>query len=164
MVARSLGLRSQLDAFRGVARDDRIAAQLTALVPNRRDNVVAAVARAVLAHVPAFLLVPAFPRRDGQLLFGRRLVVRWVQQRKRLPDRFRGAVAVQCLRTRVPARNASFLIEHVDRAIADRVDDELHSGFALTQLLLDVVAARDVALQARVGSVERAGAPASGLE
>ena len=61
-VTRALGLLTQLDTLRRIASDDRKTLQYPVVVADGRNAVIATVARAIFALVPAVFLVPALPR------------------------------------------------------------------------------------------------------
>ncbi len=88
--------------------------------------------------MPAFLLEPALARRDEELAFGRRLPVGRIEDREVPADDFLRGVAIERLGARIPAGDAPLGIEHVDRVILDRVDDEPGALLALAQRLLDL--------------------------
>ena len=53
-----------------------------------------------------------------------------------LTENLRGGIAIERLRTGIPACDPTFGIEHVDGAVLDRIDDQPSSVFTLAQGLL----------------------------
>src|SRR6185437_6203079 len=153
-VACALGLLAQLEPHRRVTGDDGKTAKIAGLVADRRDYVVAAIPAAVLAQMPAFLLVPAAPGRNGELLFRRLLAIGRVENGEMLAEDLGRRIAVQGLRARIPACNAALGVKHVYRAVLDGVNDQAGAAFAFAQFLLDVISPRDVADQPLVRPLE----------
>src|SRR5207249_5385420 len=127
-------------------------------------EVVAAIARSVLAQMPAFFFEPALARCYGQLTLWRLLPVGRIEDREVPTDDLLRGVAAERLGAPTPAGDAPFGIEHVDRAILDCVDDEPRALLALAQRLFDLASRLNVLEQPRVGHCELAGAATSGLE
>src|SRR6266480_1030107 len=114
--------------------------------------------------MPALFFERAVPRGEHQLAFRRLLAIGGIQDGEVLAEDFFAPVAVERLRPGVPARHTTLRIEHVDRAILDRIDDEPRALLALAQGLFVLAACLDVFSQAGVGRRERARAAAGGLE
>src|SRR5207237_6254292 len=74
-VARALGLLAQGDPRGSIAGDHGKSPHGALIVADRGNDVVAAVARTILAQMPAFFFEPAPAPCDGPLLFGRLLPV-----------------------------------------------------------------------------------------
>src|SRR5438105_498508 len=142
----------------------RRAAQAAILVAHGGDHIVRAVAAAILAQMPAFLLEPSATCRGGEHLLYRPHPVRWIEQGKRLADRLFGSVPIQRPGAGVPACDATVAVEHENGAVLDRVDDQLGAAFALPQFLFDRISALDVILQAQVRELQVPRAAAGGLE
>src|SRR5262249_3124068 len=75
--------------------------------------------RAVLADPPPFILEASDSRRylELDLRLARREILGWVEDRKVLADDLRRGVALESLRTRVPAPDEPIGIERKDRVI-----------------------------------------------
>ena len=114
--------------------------------------------------MPALFFERAVPRGEHQLAFRRLLAFGGIQDGEVLAQDIFAPVAVERLGPGVPARHTALRIEHVDRAVLDRIDDEPRALLALAQGLFDLAACLDVFEQAGVGRRESARAAACGLE
>src|SRR5262249_24800463 len=117
-----------------------IAAKVPLLVANGGNDVVAAKPCAVLAQVPALFLEPASPGGDGEFAFQRLLAVGHIENPEVTSDDLLGVISVDGLSAGTPAADAAVIVQHVDRAVLDRVNDEASSRLTLPELLFDVVA------------------------
>jgi len=125
-------------ALGDVARDLGVAEQVAVLVMDRVDDDAGPETGAVLAHAPALGFVFTLGKRGGQ---GARrqaafAVFRRVETREVLPQDLGRLVALEAARAAVPAADVAFLVEHVDRVIANAGDQVLEALF-FGQVLLD---------------------------
>src|SRR5262249_34289554 len=93
---------------------------------------------AVLADAPAFCLVMAVARRAFENARGqaRHAFFSRVEFGKVLSDDFRRGISLQPFRTGIPVYDDTARIEHVDRAILHRLDQQAEPALALVQRLL----------------------------
>ena len=139
-----------------VAHHLGVAEQLPGVVAHRRDDHVAPVGRAVLAHAPAFLLEA--PLGGGHLQLPLRLpaldVLARVEAREMLSQDLLRLVAGDALGARVPARDAAFGVEHENRVVDDAFDHEPEAPLAVGEHALGARARGDVLVQQAVRLLE----------
>ena len=109
-----------------VAGDLRKTDQLPVVGLDRVEHHARPKPAAVLAHTPAFALELAFAPGDLEHLLrqSRRFVFLSVKLGEMLADDFVGLEALDPLGTCVPAGHAAAGIEHVDRIVDDRLDEQ----------------------------------------
>src|SRR5262249_21204303 len=108
-----------------IARDLREADELAGLIAKRGDDDVRPEAVAVFAETPAFVLEAALARSDLELhlALARANVFYRVKAREVMPDDLGGAIALDALRTYVPARHHTARVEHEDRVVLHALDE-----------------------------------------
>src|SRR5207249_529368 len=134
-IARSLELVVHFDALGGVARHHGETLQEAAVILDRRDDVIGTVARAVLAHMPAFFFVPPASRCLDELRAWCFSAFLGIENGVMATKYLRSSIAAKRFGARVPARDPALRVEHVDRAVLDGVDDEPGAVLAFAQRL-----------------------------
>ena len=137
-LARLQALLSEAAALGQIARHLGEADQLAVLGAQRGDDHVRPELRAVLADAPALVLEPAVARRALQLalaLAGADLLV-VVELREVVADDLARLVALDPLGAGVPGHDAAARVEHEDRVVLDRLDQQAEARLALAQLVL----------------------------
>src|SRR5438270_5066168 len=96
------------------------------MVAQRSDHYVCPEARSILPHAPAFVLEATNTRRFAKLKLGEPLCDAFggIKNRKVLADYFVRGVALEALRSRVPAEDVTIGIEREDRVIVDAFDKQ----------------------------------------
>ena len=127
-----------------VAGDLGEADQRALLIVDRFEDGTGGKTAAVLSDAPA--LGDNLPLLGGFTQHLRRragaLFLLGVKARKVLPDDLVGAVALDALRAAIPGGDSALRIEHVDRIIGDRFDQDAELPFGFMQFLLQGVARR----------------------
>src|SRR5262249_5176596 len=102
-------------------------------VAQRGEDAVHPHADAAFADAPALGLVPAFRRGDGERLL--RLAVAHFLFREEasetLAENFVGPVALDALGARVPAHDAAFGVEGIDRVVGRAIEEQTEALLAL---------------------------------
>src|SRR5439155_1452613 len=126
-----------------------VAAEAAALVVQGRDDHVGPEARAVLAQAPAFILDAALGLGHLQqaLRLARGEILRREEAREVLPDDLLGPVALDALGAAVPAHHAALLVEHEDRVVLHRLDQQPELFLAAAPRLWGMRIAHRPALQ-----------------
>ena len=143
-----------------VAVDGRIADEAAIPVVHQVDDDIGEEAAAILAHPPAFGLVPPVPARRRQRLLRLAGLAVLVGEEAciGLAEDLVAGVALGTLGTQVPAGDAAVRIEREDRIVHDAVDQQPEALLALPQRLLVDPAVGDVA-----GDLGKAAALATGV-
>ena len=115
-----------------VARNLGKADQLAGTVPDRVDDDIGPELRPVLADAPTFLFEFAGALGDFEGALGEsfRAIFLGVEAREILADDFGLLVSLETLGARIPARDRTVGVEHVDRIVGDRVDEHAVAAFA----------------------------------
>src|SRR5689334_14178421 len=94
----------------------------------------------ILALSPAFTIEAPFRRGDSERASGQSSLPIRIQIKpgKMLAENFRGAIALETLSARIPARHITFGAEHVDRIVGDRIDKETKTPFALKRRVISI--------------------------
>ena len=113
-------------ALAQVARDLGEAEEVRRGVADRVDDDVGPEARAVLADAPALVLEAALFHRRLQGAFRQAggAVFLGIEPGEVLAEDFRLLVALESPRARIPARDHAGRIEHVDRVVGNRIDEQ----------------------------------------
>jgi hypothetical protein len=114
------------EPFGHVAGDLGEAAQSSFVVAESRDDDVGYERGAVLAESHSLVLEASVARRDPQLLLreAQADLLLGVEDGEVFPQDLLGLVALESLGADVPGRDVSFRVEHEDRVVADRLDEE----------------------------------------
>jgi hypothetical protein len=123
LLQRALGFHP----FGNVARDLGEADELAVLVANRIEQRERPESTAVATHAPAFRLVATGFRGNLQRLLRQLpfLILGREKPAERLANDVPGLVALEAFRARIPAGDLPIEIDHVDRVVDDRIDQQL---------------------------------------
>ena len=130
-----------------IAGDRGEAAQRALAVEHRGDDDVGPDQRTVAAHPPAVVFEASDLRRDLEFALRCALLDRLgrVEHRHMLAEHLAGGVALDALRTDVPAGDETVRIEHDDRVVLDHLDKHAEALFALAQPFLVLAPLGEVA-------------------